>query len=142
MVKKNKTLTIKIHRKDLYLFIAIFVFLIGTGAIIAYGGNNSATLGHSASEVNGTIVGACTYTCDYGLSIFYQCTDGGNTWGAGVCTGGWNGVAGTCSQVQPTYKHCVCTKGQLVWVGTYYTRSESSYENYKLAAQNSFLCIT
>jgi hypothetical protein len=43
--------TINIQKKDLYLFGAILVFLIGTGAVIAIGSNNYQVQGHDFSEL-------------------------------------------------------------------------------------------
>jgi len=61
--KQKKFFTINIAMKDLYLLIAVFVFLMGSGVIIAYGGNNPSSVGHSAGEVSGTITGFCSYDC-------------------------------------------------------------------------------
>ena len=48
-------INITIQRKDLYLIGAIFVFLIGAGFVIAYGGNNPAVVGHSLNEIEGAV---------------------------------------------------------------------------------------
>ena len=45
--------TININNKNLYLIIAIFVFLVGAGVVVAYNTNpaNPAMMGHSADEI-------------------------------------------------------------------------------------------
>ena len=47
--------TINIQKKDLFLLTAIFVFLVGTGFILAYDhpSNDPTVVGHSASELDG-----------------------------------------------------------------------------------------
>jgi len=43
--------TINIHKKDLWLLSAIFVFIVGSGIVIAYGGNSPSVVGHSFGEI-------------------------------------------------------------------------------------------
>ncbi len=44
-------INIKIHKRDLFLLSAIFVFLVGTGFVIAYGSGSPTTHGHDAGEI-------------------------------------------------------------------------------------------
>ena len=46
--------TINIQKKDLWLFSAIMVFLVGVGFVVAYNsGGPASTIGHSADELDG-----------------------------------------------------------------------------------------
>ena len=141
MVKKQKkAFTISIQRKDLYLLAALFIFIIGAGAIIAYnpsGTGNPAVLGHSANEVSGTVVGACKVNCNIGegAGSFQACQ---GTWGTGRCAS----TSAACSSA------CSCDKGNLIdighsyaWGSTYETISTSKGSR-NLAITQSYLCIT
>ncbi|MEK6935953.1 MAG: hypothetical protein AABW67_04130 [Nanoarchaeota archaeon] len=47
------SLKVNFQKKDLWLFSAIVVFLVGVGFVIAFGGNNPAVMGHDAGELTG-----------------------------------------------------------------------------------------
>lgn len=113
----------------MYLFAAIFIFIIGAGAIIAYnpsGTGNPSVLGHSANEVSGTVVGACSVMSNAGQSAgnFYWCA---YIWGAGKCQGSYGSVS------------CSCTSGTLVATGAGYAWVSTGVPN---GAEENYLCIT
>jgi len=127
MVKNKKnSITINVSRKDIYLFSAIFIFLIGVGAIIAYGGNSPTIVGHSASEISGMIVGGCSVACDQGSSTFANCA---GSWGSGVCS-----TSGSACKSG----HCSCSMGTL----TYIANDQSWSSKYAFDTMRlQYLCI-
>lgn len=141
VTKQKKMIAIYFRRKDLYLLTAIFVFLIGAGAIIAYnpsGTGNPAILGHSANEVSGAVVGSCIYLCDWQTSTFYHCE---SQWGEGVC----DGRTSFTGCVNPAWQdggRCHCNKGNVVFVGADYSYGSESTQNYGISIQRKYLCIT
>jgi len=46
---------IKIQKKDVFLFSAIMVFLIGAGFVIAWNSNAPEIHGHTADEIEGVV---------------------------------------------------------------------------------------
>lgn len=131
--------TINIKRKDLYLLIAVFVFLIGAGAIIAYnpsGPANPSVMGHSGNEVSGSILGGCQTRCDY-TGLYVGCA---YAWGAGRCanpdpTSGVSGVGG-CG-AGSTSNGCSCSSGTRTTISLSQTYSVVAFES-----QNSvYLCV-
>lgn len=126
--------TINIKKKDLYLITAIFVFIIATGFVIAYGGTTPSVMGHSAGEVSGTVTGGCYITCDQTSVYVDTCTN--SAWGTGSCVGqaGWGSAGNPC----PNY--CVCAAGtQKRSLGV----TQSWGPNYGFnAMQNTFICVT
>ena len=49
-------INLKIQKKDVWLLVAIMVFLVGVGYVIAYGSENPQVHGHDAGEIEGNIV--------------------------------------------------------------------------------------
>jgi hypothetical protein len=107
---------INIKVKDLFLIVAIFIFISATGVIIAYnpsGATNPASLGHSANEVQGSITGSCTVNCDGhgfidGHSYFFNCID---MWGTGHCNPS-NTLGMNCKFTD----ECLCDTGNTKFV--------------------------
>ena|SRR3989338_8413604 len=49
--KKMANINIKIEKKDLWLLSAIMIFLIAVGYVVAYGGSQPISMGHSFGEL-------------------------------------------------------------------------------------------
>jgi len=47
-----KEIKIEIGKRELYLITSIMIFLIGAGYVIAYGGNQPSSMGHSPGEMD------------------------------------------------------------------------------------------
>jgi len=128
---------INIKKKDLFIIIAAFVFLVGTGIIIAYGGTTPAAVGHSLGEIDAS-----------------SCTDGqvmikvGGVWGCGrmkstsfVTVGtGHDGQTGT-QACQSIGKECVAVISQnhYIYDPSFYckTSAEALY-NCMVACERSY----
>jgi hypothetical protein len=85
---------LKIQKKDLFLIAAIFVFMVGAGIIIAFGGNNPQVMGHSLSEIT---MPSC-FTGQYLQKTSSEWSCGSVTspqlyytsvLSSQICTGGW-----------------------------------------------------
>lgn len=142
---------INIKKKDLYLISALFIFLIGSGYVIAYnpgGTGNPAVMGHSFNELEGVqarVIG----NCSSGNAIRIINADGTVTCqvaSAGValpsgCASNqvakWNGVSWICSNDIDTDTKCntayscnqICVEGvcKTSWDATICTWESKTY---------------
>jgi hypothetical protein len=132
--------TINIQKKDLFLISAIAVFLIGAGIVIATG-SSPVINGHDASEVKGTVTGACQYTCTMDTGTIESC---GNVVNAQCNI--QPSDAGQC--LNPS--HCVCNQGSPVLISFSYDYTGLSTADTfttsggprKVGRAVSYLCIT
>jgi hypothetical protein len=94
------TLNINIRSKDLYLVGAIFIFLIGTGVVIAIGSNNYQVQGHDFSELQKCTAGKVLKSDSSGNWVCGDDTGGGGTLSVGTFA-----VPGTGNEGGPQYKY-------------------------------------
>ncbi len=64
---------LNVEKKELWTFIAVIIFLVSSGFVIAYGSNNPIFYGHTLNEVEGDLSGASVRVDSVNLT-YIDCT--------------------------------------------------------------------